>query len=350
MKIIHCADLHLESKIDGVSSEKSKIRREEILHTFERMCDFACKNGVSAVIIAGDMFDTGKVTIKTQARVLSAISKCENVDFLYLSGNHDEDNFIASCEKLPKNLKVFSDKWTAFVYDNVVIAGVNVNKFNSGVVYDNLMLEENKFNVVVMHGQVVQYASTELEAVSIPLLKNKNIDYLALGHYHSFSEGEIDERGKYLYSGCLDGRGFDETGVKGFILLEIDGKDAEYQFVNFSSRELFEYNYNISNDADWISAKNNIIEQLNKKYKQSDLIRSADFEVDKDGLDKRLNEHFFFAKVYDKTELKINMSDYSFDKSIKGEFVRAVWQSDLTEQEKSDVIMCGINALKGEEI
>ena len=156
-------------------------------------------------------------------------------------------------------------------------------------------------------------------SVYIPLLKNKNIDYLALGHYHSFSEGEIDERGKYLYSGCLDGRGFDETGTKGFILLEIDGKDAEYQFINFSSRELFEFNYNLSNDADWISAKNSIIEQLNKNYKQSDLIkvvikgeRSADFEVDKEGLDKRLNEQFFFAKVYDETELKININDYSF--------------------------------------
>ena len=59
---------------------------------------------------------------------------------------------------------------------------------------------------------------------------------------------------------------------------------------------------------------------------------------------------FFFAKVYDKTELEVNLSDYEFDKSVRGEFVRAVWESDLDSQEKNKIIMCGLSALKGEEI
>ena len=31
MKIIHCADLHLDSKMETLPAEKSKARREEIL-------------------------------------------------------------------------------------------------------------------------------------------------------------------------------------------------------------------------------------------------------------------------------------------------------------------------------
>ena len=84
MKVIHTADLHLDSKIERIPLEKSKILREEILASFERLCDYASSNGVSVVIIAGDMFDTNKVSNKTILRVLNAINKAEKVDFLYL--------------------------------------------------------------------------------------------------------------------------------------------------------------------------------------------------------------------------------------------------------------------------
>ena len=38
MKMIHCADLHLDSKMESnLSAEKARERREELLQTFERM-------------------------------------------------------------------------------------------------------------------------------------------------------------------------------------------------------------------------------------------------------------------------------------------------------------------------
>ena len=358
MRIIHCADLHLDSKIEGLPTEKSRIRREEILHSFERMCDYAAEHNVAAIIIAGDMFDTAKVTARTKGRVVKAIQDNRDIDFIYLSGNHDEDNFISGLESCPQNLKVFGDEWCTYNYGNVNVSGVRFNGKNSQTVYDTLKLDEQAFNVVVMHGQVVGYKSADAaETVSIPALKGKGIDYLALGHYHTFSEGDIDERGKYVYSGCLDGRGFDETGNKGFVLIDVDGKDAEYQFVCFSSRKLYEYVYDLSLDKDFAQTRNNIVRDLDNKYGKNSLIkvvlkgdRATDFDVDKNGLSLRLNEEYFFVKVNDKTQLKINIDDYVDDKSILGEFIRSVWQSPLSEQEKSDVIMCGINALKGEEI
>ena len=35
---------------------------------------------------------------------------------------------------------------------------------------------------------------------------------------------------------------------------------------------------------------------------------------------------------------------------LKGEFIRMVLGSDMTEEQKSEVIRCGISALSGEEI
>ncbi len=357
MKFIHCSDLHLDSKIDQLSSEKSKIRRGEILRSFERLCSFAKDNQVSAVIIAGDMFDTSRVASKTRDRVISAIASASEVDFLYLSGNHDDDNFISQIESLPENLKVFADEWTKFSYCNVTISGVKLSSINAQFVADSLSLNENDFNIVTLHGQVAGYNSKEMaEIISIPAFKDKNIDYMALGHIHYHQTGAIDQRGKYAYSGTLDGRGFDETGDKGFVLIEVNGKDAEYKFVDFSSRRLYEHAFNVSDYSTFIEARAELMKEL-KSYSFESLIKvvltgecSTDFDLDKEGLSTLLNEKFFFAKVYDKTELKIQIEDYLLDKTVRGEFVRAVWESDLDSEQKRKVILCGLNALKGEEI
>ena len=42
MKFIHCADLHLDSKLESnMSREQAAERRNEILLTFKRIVDFA---------------------------------------------------------------------------------------------------------------------------------------------------------------------------------------------------------------------------------------------------------------------------------------------------------------------
>lgn len=63
MKIIHCADLHLDSKMtSNLSKEQAKERKMEILRTYSRMIEYARNNDVKAIIIAGDLFDTRNVS------------------------------------------------------------------------------------------------------------------------------------------------------------------------------------------------------------------------------------------------------------------------------------------------
>lgn len=81
MKIIHCADLHLDAKLSTHLDEKKRKQRSfELLHTFERMVDFAVKNGVGAVLIAGDMFDRKTVAKGVRDTVFSCIERAENTE------------------------------------------------------------------------------------------------------------------------------------------------------------------------------------------------------------------------------------------------------------------------------
>ena len=53
----------------------------------------------------------------------------------------------------------------------------------------------------------------------------------------------------------------------------------------------------------------------------------------------------------DATRLVVDYSGYARDASLKGEFVRQVeMAAELDEQEKAEIIRCGIQALSGEEL
>lgn len=355
MKIIHCSDLHLDSKIDVLPSEKSSVRRLEVVQSFERLVFFAKENDVKVIIIAGDAFDTDRITIKTKSKLLNLINQNKDVDFIFLCGNHDKNAFISSIAEVPANLKFFKDKWEYFYYENVCIAGLINEKDNLELSYGTLSLKENNFNIVVLHGQIIGHKTAfSSENVSLVMLKDKNIDYLALGHIHSFMMGDLDERGKYAYSGCLEGRGFDESGKKGFVLLDTAQKDF-IKFVPFSKREIVVCEFSCDGFNDYIDFKNAVIKHLISSYSAESVIklvlkgeRLPDFEIDKEDLSFYLGDKFFFVKIEDKTEIKLDKTFYETDKSVRGEFVRLIDESDLDKDLKQKILMCGLNALKGE--
>ena len=110
MKIIHCSDLHLDSKMEtNLDKEKARERKNEILITFERMIDYSKENDVKIIIIAGDLFDKKTISTKTKNIVKTAVLSNTEIDFLYLKGNNDEAGFIDDDEEIPNNLKIFNN-------------------------------------------------------------------------------------------------------------------------------------------------------------------------------------------------------------------------------------------------
>ena len=86
MKLIHCADLHLDSKLSAnLEKEQMKERRGEILNTFVRMVEYAKENAVDAILIAGDMFDTKNISATARNTVLHNIMSSPEIIFYYLN-------------------------------------------------------------------------------------------------------------------------------------------------------------------------------------------------------------------------------------------------------------------------
>ena len=239
MKLIHCADLHLASPMESrLSPEKAKQRRTELYRTFDRIADYGVENGVSAILIAGDIFDESRPRNAEKKNFLKIAEAHPEVDFLCLSGNHDES--LEDEENLPENVFCYGEDWKKNSYDEVDIWGCTQTDANFNLLYTTLRPDRTRINIVLLHGEVRQSGTPAYGTVLLPALRDKGIDYLALGHYHSFEEGGLDERGKWCYSGTPEGRGFDECGPKGFVLLNIENGELSSRFVPFAQREIEE--------------------------------------------------------------------------------------------------------------
>ena len=360
MKLIHCADLHLDSKLNtNLDREKAQLRRAELLDTFSDMVDYAADNGVDAILIAGDLFDKNHIRKQAKMRVIEEISTHPDIDFLYLQGNHDRTDFLTevNLSDMP-NLKLFSDsEWTSFRYDDVVITGRELNSDNAKTLTMNLVLEQTDVNIVMLHGQESDYEGVDkTEIIPLPELRGKYIDYLALGHIHSYKKAKLDERGEYCYCGCLEGRGFDECGEKGFVLLNIEDKKVVSEFVPFGRRTLHEVEIPVSPE-DGMPLIISRVEEAVDDIPKEDMVKiilsgyvNMDGEADVDRILRRFYDSFFFFKIYDQTKIKIDYDSFMGDKSLKGEFVRIMQQADLPEDKKARIVEIGMKALMEEEI
>lgn len=367
MKLIHCADLHLDSGMtSNLSREKAKERKSELLMTFNKMIKYAVKENVRAILIAGDLFDKKKVSKTALNTVWQAVLQNPQIDFYYLQGNHGVGGLLDDSDEIPSNLKLFNDKWTYYEIEDVsgkliTISGLELGGENSLSAYDSLVLGQENFNIVMLHGQESEHASKDrAEVINIRGLRNKGIDYLALGHIHSYKEQSLDSRGVYCYPGCLEGRGFDECGEHGFVLLDIDVAAHSFTrtFVPIAARKVFTLNIDVTGSRTTMDMADRIEKELEEGiYPESSLMKfvltgevNIECETDVSYLLKQFEDRFYFLKIYDETVLYVDYDAFALDISLKGEFVRTVMNDkELSESQKADIIKCGIKLLSGGE-
>lgn len=379
---IHCADLHLGSRMEAhLSAFQAQNRRKELFQTFSRMTAYAEENHVQGILISGDLFDTSRVSPSAVSDFLHCVHEHPAIDFLYLPGNHDCCGpFLLPCDgEWPDNLWIFQSPTQYFTgpqsgteacrhtilqkeYGSVTVTGL------TGPADQLPALDPSRINLVMLHGYLESHELSDSSdgdrsfRYSLKDLAGKYIDYIAAGHIHQYRSGSIDKRGSYCYSGCLEGRGFDECGEKGFVLLDIipdrhAHASVNFHFVPFAYRQLFDLSLDITGSVDYHDIEQHVQAVL-EPIDSTHLVRlklngriSPELNPHPDWLLQKYADSFYFLHIEDCTRPILLYEDYRYDNSLKGEFIRLVLSdSDLTESDREKIIMEGLHVLSGEEI
>ena len=354
MRILHTSDIHLDSPLTTrLSSDKVRQRRGELLSGFGRLIEEAVRLKADAMIIAGDLFDSGHVSRRAMTTALDMITQAANIHFYYLPGNHEGDAIANSGREIPENLHIFGSEWSYFELSGLTFAGrCEINE----KIFDELSLPNEGRSIVVLHGELRERCSAP-ETVGLNDAANRGIDYLALGHYHSYSATPISGGGVAVYCGTPEGRGFDEAGEKGYVLIEADQRGISHSFHPFAKRQLHIVKIFItgaSSSAEICQRAKAALQGI----KSTDIVRlelcgryCPELWKDTESIYSELSGKYYYFEIKDSSKMAINPEDYRYDKSLKGEFIRTVSaDAELSEDMKEKIIRCGINALMGEEL
>lgn len=395
VRLIHTADLHLDSAFSSrFSKEEAEERKQNLLMAWNRLLSYGIEKKVQAVLIAGDLFDSAVVSRSTMEIFLSSIRRNPDISFFYLRGNHDTENTFRFQENLPKNLFLFSKGGKKYrLNEKLILAGKeyygsterNKDGFPGQSFWD---FKEEDCNLFMLHGELtesdIRYplepasgigvrneegaeqdrnAENEVQdnaGISLKALSRYPVHYLALGHIHKRGEGQFGSI-RYAYPGCLQGRGFDEEGEKGFFYLEVneETKEIQTEFIPIKEGEFRILELELCEEDDSLSALEKIEEKIKEEAcTEKDSLRillkgekSPEGERNLRYLERALSERFSYVEVKEESRLVLRKEDYIHEKSLKGEFLRMVSDSEsLSEEEKEKIILLGIGLLQGEEL
>lgn len=406
VKLIHTADLHLDSAFRSrFTKEEAENRRQKQLMAWKELLSFAVEKKVQGILIAGDLFDSPVVSHGTMDFFLSTISEHPEISFFYLRGNHDTENTFCYQENLPKNLFLFSEKGKKYrLNDRLLLAGVEYGTKDisfgekegatqgagqaaeQGVGQENahgaealrkseyeseeeskfLKLKEEDCNILLLHGALYQGSAKGdavqgEEGIFLKNLEKLPLSYIALGHIHKGGEGRLNNGALWAYPGCLQGRGFDEEGERGFLYLKVEEekKEIRKEFIPIKQGEFRILEIELLEDEGTLACLKKIEAEMEKAgIAKEDSLRiilkgkkGLEQERNLRYLQLQLQDSVFFLEIRDECELSWNREEAMKEKSLKGEFLRVLAAADnLSKEEQEEIIALGMGLLQGGEL
>ena len=371
LKFAHIADLHLDAPLTQISNEASQILREKMRGQLLQFRDFLIVNNVQLVLISGDLFDAQYISKASLKSLLAMFEGAKETEFYIAAGNHD---YLCSASPFvrnifPQNVHIFEGDKVDCIYSQklqVNIWGKSATRpYSSEQTLENFkVLDENMINIMTLHSFVTEDKNCEYMPITTSQIGNSGLDYLALGHVHSFNGIEKVKKTSYCYAGCFCGRGFDEIGDKGFVLLEIEKVDGEARinskFIGNAPIQFVVQNVDISscNDsqeiAEFVAREVSVLPQniLLKVVLKGEI--DPYLSIVNEIIQERLTR-FIFAKINDDTSIFHNAYELAGESGVVGMFAKRMLEKseNKSEQEKDIIntaLKLGLLALNGERV
>lgn len=230
-KLIHAADLHLDSPLVGLERYEGapvgELRRST-RGALDRLVELCIAERAQVLLIAGDLFDgswrdysTGLFLCERMARLREA-----GVRVVWIRGNHDAASRLRKHLRMPENVRELSHEHpesVAFEELNLVVHGQG---FPEAAVKEDLTRRypapvAGAVNVGLLHTALDgREGHAPYAPCTLTKLIDRGYDYFALGHVHAH---EVVSRAPFVvYPGNLQGRHVKETGPKGAVVVTFD--------------------------------------------------------------------------------------------------------------------------------
>ena len=330
LRFIHAADFHLDSAFGALPPQQAASRRRESREQVLRLANYVNSRGIRLVLLAGDLFDSGSVYRETgeclarafcqmEAQVVIAPGQSRLVRLrhgladsglagqcAHLSGKPNDGAGVSGVEPGDSRSSLHRAGAGRGVAGRIFCSG-GWEKFTWACSMENWM-----------QGKDATTPSAKREAAA------SGLSYLALGHIHKRAEPLRLGGTLCAWPGCIEGRGFDELGEKGFYegALGEDGS-VSLDFVPFARRR-----YEILKVDVTGKVPQEAVEAALPESTAADLYRilltgeTGERGVDAGALQEMLTDRFYALEIRDYTRMAEDIWKRAEEDSLRGLFLR----------------------------
>ena len=238
IKILHSADWHLDSPLQGRLPQQAELLRRELLQIPDRVAALCREENCDLMLLAGDLFD-GAYSQQTYRAVYDALQSV-NVPVFIAPGNHDYICPDSPYEKelWPENVHIFKKQqieWVDLPALGLRVYGAGFQSMDCPGLLEGFQAEG--FAVGLFHGDPTQ-VNSPYNPITKTQTAQSGLAYLALGHVH---KGDGLRAGDTLcaWPGCPMGRGYDEQGEKGVLIVTLEDT-VQTRFVSLEGPRFFD--------------------------------------------------------------------------------------------------------------
>lgn len=354
IRILHAADLHLDSPFAAMTPEQAKLRRSEQRQVLVRLVEECNHRSCHLLLLAGDLFDSEQIYRETAELLCRILKSCRAKVFI-APGNHDywSPASLYATIPWPKNVHIFhSEQIEAIPLDNpaVTVYGAAFTGPHCGPLLRGFRADRSPA-VMVIHGELSDRSGV-YNPISVADVAGSGLNYLALGHIH---EDSLRRAGSTSVGipGCAMGRGFDETGEKGAFYVEIDRDDCRVIPIPLGARQYRICTVTVRDDP--LQDVLNALPDNTADHIYRIILKGVCPKPDLAGLHEALDRRFSALELMDQTEPPLALWDSAGEDSLKGAYLRRLkpiydQAAQGDRQTVSLAVRIGLALMEGREV
>ena len=327
LKLLHAADLHLDSPFEGLPAGKAAVRRAEQRELLGRLSSLVTAEGVQLVLLSGDLLDSDNTYYET-GEVLTRCLGGMGVPVFIAPGNHDYYSARSPYArlKLSGNVHIFTEnaiQGVALPTLSANVYGAAFTEKRSGPLLRGFRATrtEGRWNLLCLHGEV-GVKDSPYDPISEDDLAASGMDYVALGHIHKASGLRRTGNTWYSWPGCPEGRGFDETGDKGVSIVTLSDTGCTLETRSIALRRYETMPIDITGTDPLLAIHTALPDDTVQDVYRITLIGEAEQSPDLNRLAANLEDLFFSLQLRDETHLRRNVWDSAGEDTLRGLFLR----------------------------
>jgi len=363
---MHMADVHLGARHDDLGPVAA-AQRERQFEAFKRAVDLAIDERVDIVLICGDLFDSNSQPRRSIERAAAELGRLadRHIPTVVIPGTHDCYDAssiyrvfdLAEMSGAPPGAGLVTVLTDVRPKVDFAHLGVTVRAKIFGtkrasesplgalaVPADDAAQPNRNWQIGMVHGSIAVPGRFDADDVSFTdaEIASSNLDYLALGHWHSFREGHAGNT-VWAYSGAPEPVALDQDGAGQVVIVDLKERDGQRR-VTLEPRTVGRTRFNrMEIDAATVTSQADLDRRL-RELANPDLVldarivgvRSDELDLNVDELEKQLTGAFLRLRIRDVSMAALADTNMAPPDTVLGAFTRDFRARILDHETRGD--------------